>query len=81
MTAATETGWQDRHPFKVGQTVYAREAHVLGSFGMFLTPGQAYRVRMRGEDAHGLWLAVDGVTEHLPERLFSAAAYAAEEVA
>ena len=63
--------WQDRHPFKVGQTVFAREAHVLGSYGLFLKPHAPYLVRMRGEDGHGLWLAVEGVVEQLPERLFA----------
>ncbi len=63
--------WQARHPFAIGQTVYARAAHDLGSFGLFLTPGAAYVVRMRGEDGHGLWLAVDGVVEQLPVSLFT----------
>jgi hypothetical protein len=65
--------WQSRHPFAVGATVYARAQHELGSFGLFLKPGEGYVVRLRGEDAYGLWVAVEGVVECLPVRLFTSA--------
>jgi hypothetical protein len=67
----SELDWKSRHPFSVGQTVYARAQHELGSFGLFLGPGKAYSVRMGGEDAHGSWIAVVGVVERLPAHLFT----------
>jgi hypothetical protein len=62
--------WKARDPFKIGQTVYAREADKLESFGLFLTAGKAYRIAMLGEDRYGPWAMIEGVVECLPVRLF-----------
>jgi hypothetical protein len=73
--------WKTRHPFTVGQTVYGRQVPALESFGMFIAAGKAYTVVMRGEDAHGAWISVIGVCEHLPVRIFTADAPVVNEVA
>ena len=72
--------WKARHPFAVGQEIYGRQVPALQSFGMFITAGKAYRVHMRGEDAHGLWVSVIGVVERLPVRIFTAEALLQGEV-
>ncbi len=64
--------WKARHPFKIGQTVYAREAHVLESFALFLTAGKSYRIAMLGEDRYGPWAMIEGIVECLPVRLLQA---------
>jgi hypothetical protein len=70
LLSMTDLDWKSRHPFSTGQTVFAREQAALDSFGLFLSPAAPYVVRMIGEDAYGLWVAVVGVVEHLLIRLF-----------
>jgi hypothetical protein len=76
-----DLAWQHQHPFLVGQTVYARAVPALESFGLFITAGKAYVVAMRGLDAYGHWVSVDGVVERLPVRIFTAEAPVVNEVA
>jgi hypothetical protein len=63
--------WRDRHPFPLGSTVIAKSAHELFNAEV-IEAGRSYLVRMRGEDANGLWVAVEGVLTRLPISFFDA---------
>lgn len=64
--------WKERHPFPLGCIVIAKPHAALKGYDTDLEPGRRYRVRMRGEDAHGLWVGVEGVLAQLPIDLFMA---------
>lgn len=70
MDAPASNSWRERHPFTVGAAIVAKPNAELGGYDAVLEAGRSYRVRMRGEDAHGLWVAVDGILAHLPVHLF-----------
>jgi hypothetical protein len=55
-------GWKARHPFIIGQVVYARA-------GGELAPMTAVTIHMRGEDDQGCWF---GSRDH-PRRRFACA--------
>lgn len=59
------TGWQDRHPFKIGDRIRHRAQKALPDRLM---------VTMRGEDEHGPWITVNEGWQRLDARHYEAEA-------
>lgn len=57
-------GWQSRHPFRLGAEIQPR-AQQLHAITLTVT--------MRGEDAYGPWIAVNGDWQRLDARLYELA--------
>lgn len=56
--SGSRPGWKARHPFRNGQSVFARRDFAHGR--LCFAAGQALTVALIGEDAHGAWFSPEG---------------------